>query len=565
MNIKEYLYAKGFEFKEVQRKNGPNAVFICPFCGGGPKQDVCFAIHLETGAWNCLRKNNCGLTGTFRQFKEKLGDKPQKQELFIKSKNYKPKIYQIPKIKDIPLSEKNLKYLYSRGFTDEIINRFKLFQSSSGEIAFPFFKNRKRINVKYRSLDKKFRQEKNAESCLYNHDSVKDDILIITEGECDCISLVQYGFDNVTSLPSGVNNNTWIENEWEWLEQFKTIYLCMDDDLAGEKEALLLVERLGRWRCNRVIFPKKDANECLKFGISKEQISECFQNAKEFPPAILKKSGSFYEEVVEMFSDPDNFKGVDTGFPGLNIYLQGWRDGEVTIWSGNSSAGKSTLLNQIMLSLALKKIRSCIASFELRPARYLKWATSQAIGKNMPCTEEIMKAFAWFDQFLFIVNTTKGITPIEILDVFEYAAKKFGVKHFFIDSLMKMRLPKGSEKYDSQSDFVSQLSDFAKKYQGHVHLVAHPRKGITDFHKPDKVDVAGTGDITNLADNVLVMWRPNEETKGLGDPDAVLYIKKNREFGNTGATKLFFNTANRRFSNENQEIDYYFGSEEVPF
>jgi len=54
------------------------------------------------------------------------------------------------------------------------------------------------------------------------------------------------------------------------------------------------------------------------------------------------------------------------------------------------------------------------------------------------------------------------------------------------------------------------------------------------------------------------MWRPDDEVKKMGEPDAVLYIKKNREYGKTGATKLYFNTANRRFSNENQTIDYHF-------
>ena len=562
MNIREYLHEKGFEFKEVKRKNGLNAVFVCPFCGGGPKKDITFAINFETGAWNCLRANNCGLTGTFQQFQEKLGDIPKK-EPFIKSKNYKSKSFTIPKVTTKPLSEKSLNYLHNRGLTDETIQQFKLFQSSTGEIAFPFFKGSNQVNVKYRTLDKKFRQETGAERCLYNRDSVQGDILTIAEGEIDCISLVQYGFHNVVSIPCGTKDMEWIENEWDWLEKFKTIYLAMDNDKAGGDAINVLIERLGRWRCSSVIFPYKDVNDCLKAGISKEKMAEGFQNAKEFPPATLKNAGAFYEEVAEMFADPDKFKGIDTGFPGLNIYLQGWRDGELTIWSGNNSAGKSTLLNQVMLNLAAQRIRSCIASFELRPARYLKWATSQAIGKEQPNPTEIMDAFAWFDQWLFVVNTTKGVTPAEILEVFEYAARKYGVKHFFIDSLMKMNLSKGSDKYDAQSGFVAQLSDFAKKYQGHVHLVAHPRKGQTDSHKPDKVDVGGSGDITNLPDNVLVVWRLEDEVKKMGEPDAVLYIKKNREYGKTGATKLYFNTANRRFSNENQIIDYHFNG--IPF
>src|SRR5690606_27025249 len=110
-----------------------------------------------------------------------------------------------------------------------------------------------------------------------------------------------------------------------------------------------------------------------------------------------------------------------------------------------------------------------------------------------------------------------------------------------IDSLMKVSLTtKNYELLGEQKNFVSSLADFAKEHKTHVHLVAHPRKTGSDEDIVGKSDVAGTGDITNLADNVFVMHRFTEDQKasrkknGKEPFDARLIVKKNREHGELG-------------------------------
>lgn len=79
INVKEYLNQKGWQYTIHQRKTGVQAMLICPFCDGGPKHEISFGINLESGAWNCLRNNNCGLSGTFYQLQERLGDIQKKE------------------------------------------------------------------------------------------------------------------------------------------------------------------------------------------------------------------------------------------------------------------------------------------------------------------------------------------------------------------------------------------------------------------------------------------------------------------------------------------------------
>lgn len=555
MKIRQYLLDKGFNFKETQRPSGLNAIMLCPFCGGGDKGERTFAINLETGAWNCMRLNNCGLSGSFYSFQQKLGDQP----MFLKTNiSNKPKVYSRPKPKILPLNQKSSAYLQGRGFDVKTIEGFKLFIGDHGEIGFPFYKNDILVNVKYRTQGKKFRQEKNAEPCLFNRDNANTETLTITEGELDCIALCQYGFNSIVSLPSGANDHRWIENEWEFLKQFKAIYLCMDNDDAGRNAIKLLIKRLGSWRCKSVTFEYKDAAECLEKKVTKAIMQECFDNAIEFPPASLEAASNFCEEVTDLFLYPDKLNGDSTGFPGLNYYLKGWRKGELTVWTGQNGSGKTTILNQVCLFLTSQKIKTCIASLELRPARYLRWAVCQALGKHNPTPIEINNAFEWLYEKMYILNVSEEIEQEQVFEVFEYAAMRYGIEHFVIDSLMKIKLPTQDE-YAAQKEFVLKLSSFVKKYQVHCHLVAHPRKTTSDKDKPGKVDVKGSSDITNLADNVLSIWRPEKEDDEYGhDPDAILYVKKNREFGDIGGVKLFFDKLTKRLSCENQNIDFYF-------
>jgi len=394
--------------------------------------------------------------------------------------------------------------------------------------------------------------EKNSEPTLFNRDNITKNELIITEGCYDCMALHEYGIESV-SVPNGANDFRWVETEWEWLEKFTTIYLCFDSDAAGQKGLQEAAQRLGLWRCKAVIFPKKDANECLKAGVLKNEIYDCLLDAKDFNPVILTRPSDFVKEVTDLFLHPDKLNGVSTGWKKLNIILGGWRESELTVWSGRNSAGKSTILNQVFLNLAKIGIKSCIASLEMRVPKYLRWAVMQHTGETFLDKEDITKSLEWMTEKLFLLNTLDALTPTAILDIFEYAARKYGVKHFLIDSLMKLSFPEKDE-LNEHKKFINQLTTFADKFKCHVHLVAHPRKGARDSEKPGKVDIMGTGHITNLAHNVLIMHRPGEEEIEAGEkrgetlPDAILYVKKNREQGTEGGIKLMFNPGTKKFN-----------------
>ena len=93
------------------------------------------------------------------------------------------------------------------------------------------------------------------------------------------------------------------------------------------------------------------------------------------------------------------------------------------------------------------------------------------------------------------------------------------------------------------------LSNFARDENCHVWLVHHIRKGGSENDQPDKMDIKGSGAITDLASTVLTVWRnkPKEAAKLKADtigaevnddfadqPDVRIRCSKQRNYAGNG-------------------------------
>jgi twinkle protein len=547
MTVQEYINRKGFEWK----RRGEEAILNCPFCEDREKK---LSINLSTGLFQCFHANKCGVSGSFTDFQRKLGDKPvslKEKDIFYNPP--KKKQYRKPSVSIVQPTNEVVAYLHHRGFTDETIAHFKIGSENGEAVSFPYYRNGELINVKYRSIkEKAFWAIKDAELILFNRDNIMDDKLVICEGEFDAMALHQYGLGAV-SVPGGASNIQWVESEWDYLETFSLIYLCYDNDDAGQQGARDLAVKLGEWRCKLVTLPFKDANECLMKGIGKDAIDSCFDSAVDFKPDSLVTPMFFVERVQNLFRKGVGLFGTKTPWEKVNNILKGWRDGELTVWSGQNGSGKSTILNQVFIDLAEKGVKTCIYSGEMPPERYLRWAIIQYLENEAPSPDRVKSTLEWLSSRVLILNITSGIEQDKLLSDFEYASKRYGMKHFIIDSLMKINFS-AQDEYRQQKDFTNKLCGFVKKHGVHVHLVAHPRKTESDDDVMGKVDIKGSSHITDLADNVIVLHRLSEEKKEktrkrkLIPADMRLFIKKNREFGVEGVVNMAFDEHTKKFT-----------------
>lgn len=165
----------------------------------------------------------------------------------------------------------------------------------------------------------------------------------------------------------------------------------------------------------------------------------------------------------------------------------------------------------------------------------------------------------WTKNKLFIYDSMDSLKPDEILEVFKGARKRYNIKNFVIDNLMVLNYSGNkSEKYNKQAEFVRECKEFAKTYDSHIHIVAHPRKpnGVVK-----KEDVAGLYEVTNFADNVMCITRvtPDNEDSfpyDMREASSILQIFKCRLYGSQNINiKLEFDDVSRRYAQYSNKED----------
>lgn len=265
---------------------------------------------------------------------------------------------------------------------------------------------------------------------------------------------------------------------------------------------------------------------------------------------------------------------VLSGFSRLDRALGGFREGEMTVWTGKRGEGKSTILGQILLESVDQGHNVCAYSGELDAVRFKNWTTLQAAGPDMlerrqdpetgadfyivPSTVSAL-IDEWWDRrfFLYDIGISAAHDEDSIMNEFEYAHRVLGCDVFAVDNIMTTRLKADHDYYRAQSMFARRLAEFAKATKTHVHLVAHPRKTERGKMVDDNDEVGGSADITNLADNVLSVRRLAES--GPDGRDTELTVLKAREHGIRGNVGLCFDTVSRRFYAPNGSPDKRYG------
>ena len=283
----------------------------------------------------------------------------------------------------------------------------------------------------------------------------------------------------------------------------------------------------------------------------------------------LLVSGIVTLDMVEDFNVYEANK-LQTGINAIDDEILGMVFGSLNVLSGRNGAGKSTILNQIYIGEAIKQgekvflfsgelVAGNVKEWLVRTlaneehlieftARNKKYKATSIEGKK-DIIEKIKDKIYLYDSDDYKIDSV--IHKMEIL------AKRQGVKVFIIDNLMILEM-NSIDEYKAQSEAVKKLKAFAKKYNAIVHLIAHPRKSLNEEITKD--DVAGSANITNLADYVTILERNFKEDR---EYDAKLSIVKNRHTGVNASVALKFDIDRKRFysSMEKREllVNYFDG------
>lgn len=297
----------------------------------------------------------------------------------------------------------------------------------------------------------------------------------------------------------------------------------------------------------------------------------------------VKSAGIYVQALIDQANNPQPTRHHYMPWNKTKNILQ-FRPGEVTIWGGESGHGKSLITGQVALSLCAQDSRVCAASFEMKPVKTLgrmgrQWTHFSLEDRQImsdpaerrALLEKYVEFRDWTNGKLWLYDRQGTVQWREVCAVTRYAAQELGIEHMFIDNLAKC--VKNEDDYNSQKEFVDELTAIARDEDIHVHLVHHLKKPDTASGKPTKGSVKGSGSITDQPDNVIMVWRnkAKERAAGIRSADAadtLLIVEKQRNGeGWEGEIALWYHPASQQFlpGHSAEPMEFFNSPAEEPY
>jgi len=173
-------------------------------------------------------------------------------------------------------------------------------------------------------------------------------MLVITEGECDCMAATQMFKEQgknyrVISLPNGATAKS-LKKHLEFLDKFESIILAFDQDDAGEKAAQAAIELFSPGKIRIMKFDEKDPNDMLRAEKSKEFLQSLYNANVARPDGIITGADTWQAMLdrpkIDSLPFPEDWAKI-------NGMTYGLRRGELDTFTSGSGMGKTQMLREL--------------------------------------------------------------------------------------------------------------------------------------------------------------------------------------------------------------------------
>lgn len=572
-------------------KPGQYINLLCPMCKGGESQEKSFSIFIrgdgELAMWTCFR-GKCGWRGHLWASNDGRGSHILKNSSKVKSF----RVLTEDSLHLEALCHELLVYFAERMISWETLRRNGVMQRRNENekeiaIAFPYRRNGSIVSCKYRTIQKHFWQEKDTEKIVYGADDIKEaSDIIIVEGEIDKLSMEEAGYCNCVSVPDGApakvskkdipseeedKKYQYLWNCKEYFEKASRIILATDADGPGQALAEELARRLGRERCWRVRWPKKndtevckDANEVLMF-LGPEALQEVINSAELYPIRGLFQFSHYFDEIDAYYHRSLGYEfGVSTGWRALDE-LYNVVPGELTIVTGVPNSGKSEWIDALLCNISESEgWKFAVCSMENKVREHARKLLEKHIKKpffdarygnsvERMSIAELEEGKEWLQSTFHLIRCEDDCLPSVkwVLDLAKAAVLRHGVRGLVIDPYNELDHQRKANQTETEyvSQMLTKIKRFAQHHACHVWFVAHPRQlQHWTGGPPNLYDISGSAHFINKCDNGIVVHRNRDPNVGPVDGVQICVRKvRNKVIGNVGETFLSYDRVTGEF------------------
>ena len=212
---------------------------------------------------------------------------------------------------------------------------------------------------------------------------------------------------------------------------------------------------------------------------------------------------------------------VLSGIYELDYLIKGFELGCITIWTGQTNAGKTTVMTMIAKQTILQNEKVFYFNGEQTKDDFKNNVYKQTVEKKyiyskqykesnvfdyFVSNQEVEKLDKIYGENLIVYNNEAPRTIDFLLQAMDEVRIKNGVRVFMLDNFMQIDT-NSSDEYREQKEIMEKLRTFAVNKNVHVHLVAHPRKTDKSNPRITIYDVMGSSNLVNKAYNVISIIR----------------------------------------------------------
>ncbi len=229
------------------------------------------------------------------------------------------------------------------------------------------------------------------------------------------------------------------------------------------------------------------------------------------------------EEALKRIRKPGQIVGLSTGYRDVDLMTGGLDMGEVSVWYGGTSVGKSQLTQNIALNMALAGVP--VLSLPLEMGMYQN--TTRLLEMYGPENlERFMKLPIHYPE-------DKRIDIDELANTVAEGVSNFGIRAVVVDQLQQLVPRTNNNLTDSTSKTTDELHKIAEENQVHILLISHINRTGEKGSVPQLSELKGSSSIEQDADICVGLSRNVEDDEpGINFSSPLnLTLTKNRNRG----------------------------------
>jgi twinkle protein len=380
----------------------------------------------------------------------------------------------------------------------------------------------------------------------------------IVEGECDALAGFQltgsrYPCVSVKSASEAKRN---CADNFEYLDSFEKIVVCMDADEPGQKAAVQIAQLFAPGKVHVLKLQRaKDANDYLAKGLEREYIDEWFRAPAYMPDGLLLGSDPTLLEDIVNYKEPEC---VPYPWAGLNSKLYGIRLSELTLFTADTGIGKTTFMKEIEYALLqdedLKARGYGVGFLHLEEPKRETLLGMLSIHHNKPyhlpdtpkSEEDIRRAYSEvLDNKRVVVYDHFGSNEIDTILAKIRHMVALGCRYIVLDHLSIIVSDQSGDERKQLDEISTKLKSLTMNLQIAVVAVIHiNRQG----------QVRGSAGPEQVSNNVIRLTRDKKEVDDWRRNVTQMDVEKCRLSGRTGpACWLFYDSETGRLVELGQE------------